>query len=299
MPEPPPDDRDLRLARHLDEGVEGGADPLYDALRAARPETSVVTDEERERLWTRIEGQTTRRPDRPPARAPTRLVRRPGLWAAAAVLVAIGAGVWTLRADRAPVVAEAQAVTWEAPDGSSFVLRPHTRLERVGERSYRLDGEAYVAVAPDPGRPFTVEAGPGTVRVLGTRFVVSTRGDDAEVFVEEGRVEVTADALQVVLGAGEGARLTADGVVADPGASAETALDWRRGEVVFEREAARHVAAEIGAHFGVPVAVAPELGRERVTGVIGLDGAESALADLARVLGSRAVPDGRGFRIER
>jgi len=51
--------------------------------------------------------------------------------------------------------------------------------------SFRFD------VVPNPARQFVVEAGDVTVRVLGTRFVVTRQDARAEVRVERGRVEVT------------------------------------------------------------------------------------------------------------
>ena len=51
--------------------------------------------------------------------------------------------------------------------------------------SFRFD------VVPNPARQFVVEAGDVTVRVLGTRFVVTREDARAEVRVERGRVEVT------------------------------------------------------------------------------------------------------------
>ena len=51
--------------------------------------------------------------------------------------------------------------------------------------SFRFD------VVPNPARQFVVEVGTVTVRVLGTKFVVTRQDERAEVRVERGRVEVT------------------------------------------------------------------------------------------------------------
>ncbi len=301
----PDDDRDLRLARRLDAGVApDGTDPLHDALRAARPEASSLGADASERLWAGVAAQIGA--DRPAVRdrAPLRLVRSRAMrWAVAAVVVlAIGAGLWM--AQRGPAVAavaEAEIVTWDAPDGSTVVLRPHSRLVRLGGdgRAYRLDGEAFFAVARDPERPFTVEAGPGTVRVLGTRFDVSTWGAQTEVYVEEGRVEVEATASRVILGAGEAATAGPTGAQALPNPSAEAFLDWQRGEAVFERASVRRVADEIGQHFGVAVSLPADEARASVSGVIVLESAPQALGDLGRILGGRFEPVGGGYRFVR
>lgn len=317
-PPRPGGDRDLRLARRLDaggaaDGLEGGADPLHDVLRAVRPSAAAVDTDTTDRLWAGIDAEIGRarpehaRRDRPPLR----LVRRPAVrWAVAATaLLTVGVSMWL--AQRGPdlvAAAGADTVTWEAPDGSTVVLRPNSRLDRLDDdaRAYRLDGEAFFAVAPDPDRPFTVEAGGAAVRVLGTRFDVSTWGDRTAVFVEEGRVAVRAGSprgrgggAEIVLEAGEAATASTSGVEVLPGASAETFLDWRRGEAAFEREPVGRVVDEIAQHFGLVIVLGPEVARESVSGVIALDSAAQALDDLGRILGGRFEPDGSGYRFVR
>ena len=283
----PDDDRDLRLARRLDAGAApDGTDPLHDVLRAARPEASAVGADVSDRLWAGVAGRI--QAGRPVDRAPLRLVRVRRWAVAAGAVLAVGLAVWSL-AVRGPdvvAVAEAEVVTWTASDGSAVALRPNSRLVRLGARAYELDGEAFFAVARDE-RPFTVEAGPGTVRVLGTRFDVSTWDGRTEVFVEEGRVEVSAAASALVLAAGEAAAATAAGVAPVPDATADAVLDWRRGQAAFRSETAQRVADEIGRHFGVTVTVPADLARRRVSGVIDLETAPQALGALGRILGGR------------
>lgn len=299
----PDNDRDLRLARCLDAGeAADGSDALHDALRSVQPASAVPDADTADRLWARIDAEigTDRSADRPPLRlVRTHVVR----WAVAAtVLLAVGVGAWLVqRGPEVVALAEAEIVTWDAPDGSVVTLRPHSRLVRLDddERAYRLDGEAFFAVARDPERPFTVEAGPGVVRVLSTRFDVSTWGEVVEVFVEEGHVEVRAAAEAVVLGAGEAAEAGAAGVRALPNASAEVFLDWQRGEIVFERTPIRRVADEIGQHFGITVTMGEYAASESVSGVIVLESAAQTLGDLGRILGGRFEPHGSGYRFVR
>ena len=58
------------------------------------------------------------------------------------------------------------------------------------ERRVQLDGSATFEVTK--GVPFIVETPNGTVRVLGTKFTVSSKGDSFAVDVEHGRVRVTS-----------------------------------------------------------------------------------------------------------
>jgi len=307
MSTPPPDDRDLRLARRLDAGeAPDGTDPLHGSLRALQPESAARDAETAERLWARIEeeietdsDQSTTGPASAPDRSPLRLVRpRVVRWAVAATVVfAIGVSVWMIGRPNAIIVAASDIVTWEAPDGSTVTLRPHSRLVRLdGERAYRLEGEAFFDVASDPDAPFTVEAGGADVRVLGTQFVVSTWGERAEVFVQEGRVRVSTDAEALELGAGEAAATSAAGVRSLSDASAKAFLDWQRGELVFEQTPLQRVADEIGQQFGIAVAVPPAMASETVSGIIPLESAEQVLGDLGRILGGRFEPTDGGYR---
>ena len=294
MPDSPPPADDLRLARQLDAGAApDGTDPLHDALLSARPAPLAVEPDASERLWAGIDAATRE------GRPALRLVRVSRWAVAAAAVLAVGAGLWfATRGPDVVAVAQAEVETWAAPDGSTVTLRPNSRLVRLGDRAYRVEGEAFFAVAPDPDRPFSVETNAATVTVLGTRFDVSTWGDRTAVFVDEGRVEVRGPLGASVLGAGESATVAPGGRVIAASASAASALDWQRGEAVFEREPVERVLAEVGQHFGITVSAAYGVEDQAISGVLSLDSPAVALDALGRILGGRFVPDGDGFRFE-
>jgi len=95
------------------------------------------------------------------------------------------------------VTAQAPATETRFGDGSTATaltqgavleLRTTSETELVvvaKSGSFRFD------VVPNPERQFVVDAGNVTVRVLGTRFVVTRQDERAEVRVERGRVEVS------------------------------------------------------------------------------------------------------------
>jgi len=61
------------------------------------------------------------------------------------------------------------------------------------QRSIRLvKGEAYFEVAHEPFRPFFVYASSGLVRAIGTAFSVRLKGQNIEVIVTKGKVEVAS-----------------------------------------------------------------------------------------------------------
>ena len=80
------------------------------------------------------------------------------------------------------------------PDGSVVWLNKDSRLYFLNDleseqRKVRLEGEGYFDVAKDTERPFIVQAGGLSIRVLGTRFTVSAyQGSPVEAYLEEGSI---------------------------------------------------------------------------------------------------------------
>ena len=309
--------RDLDLARRLDaRQAPDAADPLHAVLDSLQPLAPDVAPEASARMWEAIAAQTglapeagvsrpTRAPDRAPARGvPTRVPRWVGAVAAALLVLSVGAWVALQWAERnAPTVvasASGEIETWTGPDGSTVALRPQSQLVRQGgERAYALTGEAFFDVESDPSRPFTIETAAGDVRVLGTRFNVSTWGGETHVYVEEGRVEISSRSNALVLNAGEGGVLLGASAERLRSPEADAFLDWQRGEAVFSRESVQRVASEIEHHFAVVVRLPPGVGRETVSGVIALDSAPQALEQLGRILGGTFQREGGAYRFAR
>lgn len=311
------DAHDARLARRvgeqravrrpLEELAEEGA--LWEALLAYREAAAPqqAADEEAARIWAGIAQATRPAGDRPPQQQ-ARVHRLP-TWgrralAVAALLLAVVGAVWLLtRGPDAELVAAAETsiTQYATGDGSVVTLRPNSQLYRLGEDRYRLEGEAYFVVTKQPeGHRFTVIGGDALVTVLGTRFNVATWGEEATVYLDEGLVMLAGRTTREakVMEAGQ------QGVVSEAGvqvayAPSRGALDWLRGELLFEGQTVRHVLDELEQHFGVRVDVPPELAPERITGRILLDDRDGALRDLGTVLGGRFVQgeDGR-YRYE-
>lgn len=108
------------------------------------------------------------------------------------------------------------------------------------ERRLRLvEGEILVATAVDtisPPRPFLVETAEGSVRPVGTRFIVRHTGTRAEVTVLEGAVQVRprrANTVPTDLGAGDRVRFTAFDV--EHTGAAFGAGAWADGLIIAEQ----------------------------------------------------------------
>lgn len=90
-------------------------------------------------------------------------------------------------------------------DGTRVWLYPDTEMKfptlfAKSKREMQLSGEAYLEVAKDKKRPFTLMAPTFDIEVLGTKFNVSAYKDDAkhEVALLEGSVKVIVNGKQAV-----------------------------------------------------------------------------------------------------
>lgn len=256
-----------------------------------------------------------------PATATSGTMRRPATWRravpaalAATLAVAVGFGVWSARPVTITAPAGAQEVV-TLPDGSVAELNAGSTLSfgggfrtRLGlaaaSRDVRLDGEAFFTVEHQT-RPFVVATTEARVTVLGTRFLVRARGDDAEgtrVAVESGRVRVAAagDGAAIELGAGEG-------TVVGPGARApqpaaivgvERLTVWRRGGLAFVDQPLDAIVRELERRYAVEIRlVNVPVGDERITYYAGRPSVETVLADLCTPRGLRFTRTSRGFAI--
>lgn len=310
----PEDDIDAKLAREIGDALDrgkldtllersdnrfvsalGAFSALHEIKQAATGETAEV--------WSRIKAVTAK--DSQPGRRRLRLVAH-GItsypWAAAASLmlfaiVAIFA-LTLLQSDTDRLIAQAETSSQsiELSDGSTIVLRRHSKLYRVSDRGhkvvYRLEGEATFAVTHDPSRSFVVEAGVGEVSVLGTTFVISTWGDETRVFLSEGSVRFAnrIDSDEVLLKPGQESTIKSDHTISEPVAADENEfLDWISDQMVFDHRTVKSVIAEFGHHFGVVLSVPDLLSSETITGTIELNSLEQSLNTLGIVLGGEFV----------
>lgn len=192
------------LARQMEE-ARGYVEPGWDA---ARVEASLV----------RLQGRMRRRRSARIAAA----ALAPVLLAAAAALV----WSWSEGSARDASTRPVASVGPEAPpaegrqasgtgaaihfaDGSTataLTADSHLVADEVSPTRVRVrlgSGAARFEVSPSPDRLFEVEAGPVTVRVLGTIFSVARTGEDVAVSVERGRVRVDGSGGERIVAAGE------------------------------------------------------------------------------------------------
>jgi transmembrane sensor len=179
-------------------------------------------------------------------------------------------------------------------DRSTASVNSASRIEvEIGENERRVrlaEGEAWFAVAKDPGRPFVVEAGQVRVRAVGTAFSVRRDAAGTQVLVTEGVVEVWRDgaAARQRLAAGESARL-------DPGltritiarqaGAVQRALAWREGKLIFQNDTLEAAAREFNRYNARPIVIADRtLAGRTVVGQYRIDGPERFAGDMRAIL---------------
>lgn len=233
-----------------------------------------------------------------PRRRRSAMTATAGLLAASLVALAIIAA-----APRTYETSPGQTRQIALRDGSQITLAPGSKLRALARwrpRALALDrGEAFFAVAQDQDHPFTVEAGPTLVQVIGTRFNVH-RGAASQVRVEveqgvvrvgsrQGPAAVTLHAGQQVLTDGR------DRVVAP---LSTLAGDWRGGRLAYDDAPLSEVVADLNRYRRRQIQLgSPAVGRLKLTTAFDVAAADQFVFKLPRVLPVRLRADGRGGEI--
>jgi transmembrane sensor len=197
--------------------------------------------------------------------------------------------------------------TVKLADGSTIELNAGTRLSvTLGRHDRRVampEGEALFDVAADKARPFLIDAGDRTVRVVGTRFDVRRRGAELSVTVERGVVEVapSGEAAGKTFRLHPGQRLdTAQGAaavqlsLADP----QAVEAWRTGRLIYRDQPLGDVVADLNEQFQRPIILEDAaLAQVRVSGVLVLDDQAAVIRRLALLAPIKALPSARGVML--
>ena len=222
--------------------------------------------------------------------------RSAGTVAAIAATLVLGLGLGVLYSpgpEPEPVAIELvtgvdETTVAHLPDGTVVRLGPATRLRSVtgsATREASLEGTAFFAVAHDADRPYLVRGAMGEARVLGTRFQMTSRGDEVELTVLEGRVELSAGGDQVLVRTGEatGAR-GGRGPAPIREADLETSFRWLGGFIAFQSTPLHRAAQELEARFGRTIHFAdPAIGEIAVTAWFADGSFEEVLSVICRV----------------
>lgn len=186
----------------------------------------------------------------------------------------------------------AQWKTVHLPDDSTVTFNgtsaANLHFDSHERRVELLQGEILLDVAHDGARPFLVQTEQGTLRALGTRFVVKREGEVTVLTMLQSRVAAqSANGQQTVeVDAGSRALITTDAVrltgTVDPASISDA---WRRHQLVVDNRPLPEVLDEIARHRSGYLQFDREaLAKLNVSVVLPLDDSDHALQLLAQTL---------------
>lgn len=297
---PPLTDRELaKLIQFQNQGerialpVEDGFSLALFEYRNAVQDASHSEHASLNRIWDGIEAQT-----RLPEENIAPIFSFKKAWIAAAILlIAALSGVFVyLMSDNPVQFASSENIkTIQLADGSTVTLRPNSMLTLVHESSknvvYSLVGEAFFEIQTSENRSFTVQTSDGEVRVLGTKFNVSTWSGETRVFLLDGSVEVQAKDYQqrLLLAPGQSTAFTSTKLATPANISSDEVIHWMDQTLRFRARELSSILQELNHHFNINATTSPEFARQTLTGTIILSDLEQTLLDLGLVLGGRFV----------
>jgi len=271
-------------------------DLLFNELAQARKELLLDVDAPgKEKVWNNINTEIHNSAGKEKEKARIFNLSSVQKWAVAAtVIIAAFIGVYNVifitQEHLLYQTAEAKgSVSLE--DGSEVTLRPYSKLYEIShskdEMSYRLEGEGYFEITKVDDRRFAVTAGNGRITVLGTRFNVSTWGEQVQVFLEEGSIELEniQSKERVLLSPGEAARISKTASlefnrVVDP----EEFTDWKKDTLVFKNRDITTIVQELEQQFNISVTLNEDLKSVTLSGELTLNNPQQALDYLALTL---------------
>lgn len=166
-------------------------------------------------------------------------------------------------------------------DGSEIMLNAHSSLVYTIDPADSnavevfLDGEAHFSVAKrkDPtDAAFRVKTSSGLVKVMGTQFAVSTRNQDTQVVLEEGKVSLSPlnRNEETIMEPGQLASFNANSDrVHKEFVNTEVYTSWRTPMLVFDQTPLTDLIDRLENTFGVKVVVRkPDLYKREISGSI-------------------------------
>ncbi|MEN0035488.1 MAG: FecR family protein [Cellvibrio sp.] len=202
-----------------------------------------------------------------------------------------------LLADHATATGEQQQII--LPDNTQLVLNSRTVVDidftAQQRRIHLRSGEIYIRNGhnPDEQRPLLVITDDGSLRALGTAFVVQKQSGHTRLDVTEAAVmarpkncdtNATAScASQQQVDAGYGVMM-ADNHISAPQLSASGVDAWRNGLLVIDNRSLAEVATELARYSVGIITVAPDVAQLRVTATLPITAPDKALTALTDAL---------------
>jgi transmembrane sensor len=184
--------------------------------------------------------------------------------------------------------------TQTLPDGTRITLNSASAVNLRYDASRRaielLQGEILVDVAKDASRPFLIETRDGSMRALGTRFVVSRQESSTLLSVLESKVTAQTAVQRhsksgdaTVVEAGQSVRIRPDGVGPIAGFDARSMEDaWKQHRLFADDRPLTEVLDTLSRYRSGHIQYdAASMGHIRISAVLPLDDTDRALQLLA------------------
>ena len=189
--------------------------------------------------------------------------------AAASLIILLATGLWIKGRESDSPSSVILSGTQEVkevmlPDGSQVWLNSNSKLTYPKEfsrkhRTVQLEGEAYFDVTHEPDRPFYVNAGDLSVKVLGTQFDVEAYVGQAPVFhttLVEGTVEMryphSGQVQTCTLSPGQRFSYEPESNSAKVSyADVKSLTSWKTGTIILDHTPLRDVLQMIGNTYSV------------------------------------------------
>lgn len=160
-------------------------------------------------------------------------------------------------------------------DGSKMMINSATEVTFPiifdGEkREISINGEAYLTVAKDPSRPFTVHTSSGEVQVLGTEFNLNSYDPGAmTVTLIQGSVKVVTPKSEVTLKPGTKAIAGRQEKIIIEQSMDSQALSWKKGVYYFHNSDLKEIKEILERWYNLDIYIDnPALLNQRFTGAI-------------------------------
>jgi transmembrane sensor len=174
-------------------------------------------------------------------------------------------------------------------DGTLINLNTHSALDvRFDAKQRRVvlqEGEILIETGHGDPRPFIVETRDGSMRALGTRFLVKREDEGTRLSVLQSAVAAhpESSAEERILHEGEQVLMRADGL--GPNLAVNLGADaWTRGMLVVDNARLEDLVKEIGRYRPGHLGVTPEVADLRITGSFPLRDTDLALNALLPTL---------------
>ena len=174
-------------------------------------------------------------------------------------------------------------------DGTVINLNTHSAVDVRFDEKQRLivlqEGEILVETGHGDARPFIVETAEGSMRALGTRFLVKREDAGTRLSVLQSAVAAhpQSDPKEQILREGQQVLIRHNGldsvVALTPGADA-----WTRGMLVVDNARLEDLVHELGRYRRGHLGIAPEVADLRITGSFPLHDTDKALNALLPTL---------------